>query len=91
MSILFGSVLRNEKEAKDIDVLLVTVTDKKKFSKLKKEIAEINLINTKQIHPIYQTEEDLKNNIKKGDKVVLNAIKGIVVFGEDMLLKVLEK
>ncbi len=89
LAILFGSVLRNEREAKDIDVLLIA--NNKSFKMLKKEIKEINLINTKQLHPIYQVEEDIKNNIKKGDKVVLNAIKGIVVFGEDMLISMLEK
>ena len=88
-SILFGSVTTKQKEAKDIDVLLIT--NEKKFSKLKEEIKEINLINIKKIHPIYQTEKDLKENIKKRDKPVLNAIKGIVIFGEDMLINLLEK
>lgn len=89
LAILFGSVLRNEKDAKDIDVLFLT--DKKQFHKLKREIEEINLINIKQLHPIYQTEEDFKDNIKKEDKVILNAIKGVVVFGEDKFVELLEK
>ncbi len=89
MAILFGSVLRNEKDAKDIDILLVS--DEKSFPKLKKAIDEINLINPKKLHPVYQTEEDLKNNISKEDKVILNAVKGIIVFGEDILLNVLSK
>jgi len=88
-AVLFGSILKKQKEAKDIDVLLVT--DKRRFSRLKKEIEEINLINVKKLHPVYQTEGDLKKNIKKGDKVVLNAIKGIVVFGEDKIMDMLEK
>jgi len=88
-SVLFGSVLHKQKDANDIDVLLIT--DKKKFKKLKKEIEEINNINTKKLHPVYQTKEDLKKNIKKGDKPLLNAIKGIVVFGEDTIINLLEK
>jgi len=88
-AILFGSVIKKNKEAKDIDVLLIT--NKKRFSKLKKEIEEINLINTKRLHPIYQTKEDIIKNIKKEDKILLNAIKGIVVFGEDLIIKLLEK
>jgi len=84
VAILFGSILRKHKEAKDVDVLLIT--DQKKFSKLKKEIEKINLINVKKLHPIYQTEKDLGENIKKQDKPILNAIKGIVVFGEDILI-----
>lgn len=88
-AILFGSVLKKHEEAKDIDVLLIT--DKKTFPKLKKEVNEINLISIKKLHPIYQTGEDLKENIKKHDKPILDAIKGIVVFGEDKIISLLEK
>lgn len=89
IAILFGSILRKGKRAEDVDIFLVT--DKKKFSKLKKEIKEINLVNLKKIHPIYQAKEDLEKNIKKGDKPVLNAIKGLVVFGEDVFINLIEK
>ena len=87
--ILFGSVLKKHKESKDIDVLLIT--DGKRFSKLKKEIESINFINIKKLHPLYQTEEDIKKNIKKRDKPLLNAIKGTIVFGEDKIISLLEK
>ncbi|MBI2106446.1 nucleotidyltransferase domain-containing protein [Candidatus Woesearchaeota archaeon] len=86
-AVLFGSLLRKGKNANDIDILLIT--DNKKFQKLKKEIEEINYINIKKIHPMYQTKDDVKNNIKKEDKPLLNALKGIVVFGEDTLMGVL--
>ena len=88
-AILFGSVLKKQKEAKDIDVLLIT--DKKRFKKLRKEIEDINLIHVKRLHPMYQTKEDIKKNIKKEDKPLLNAIKGIVVFGEDLIIRLIEK
>jgi len=88
-TIVFGSVLKKHKEAKDIDVLLVT--DKKGFSKLKKQVEEINITNIKKIHPVYQTEEDIKKHIKKEQKIVLNAIKGIVAFGELLLIDLIEK
>lgn len=88
-AILFGSVLREYKEARDIDVVLIT--DKKRFSKLKKEIEEIDKLNVKRLHPVYQTKEDFIKNIKKGDKALLGAMKGIVVFGEDMVIDLLQK
>ena len=88
-AVLFGSILKKEKEAKDIDLLLITSEDK--FAELKKEIESINLINTKKIHPLYQTKQDLIKNIKKQDKPILNAIKGIVAFGEDKIISLLEK
>lgn len=88
-AILFGSVLKKQKEAKDIDVVLIT--DKTRFYKLKKEVEDINLINVKKLHPVYQTKEDFINNIKKEDKPLFSAIKGIVVFGEDIIINLLEK
>lgn len=88
-AILFGSVLRKQKEAKDIDVLLIT--NQKKFKELKKEIEKINIINAKKLHPVYQTKRDLEKNIKKQDKPILSAIKGIVVSGEDIMVKLFEK
>lgn len=87
--ILFGSILRKEKEAKDIDALIVV--DKRGFEKVKKEVDDINILNEKKIHPVYQTKEDLQKHIKKENKVVLNAIKGIIVAGEDTIIKVLQK
>lgn len=88
LAILFGSIL-TKKDPNDIDVLFVT--DQKRFDQLKKEVEKLNEINIKKIHPVYQTFEDLVNNIKNRDKVVLNAIKGIVVFGEDKFLGVYDE
>lgn len=88
VAVLFGSVLR-KKEAKDIDALLITT--QKKFSELKKEVEHINLINIKKLHPLYQSKEDVRANIKKEDKALLNAIKGIIAFGEDKIIEILEK
>ena len=89
LAILFGSVLSKSETAKDIDVLFVV--SQKIFNELKKEIGQINRMNDKKIHPVFQSIQDIKDNIKKQDKVVLNAIKGIVIFGEDTLLEVIEK
>jgi len=83
--VLFGSVL-DKLNPNDIDVLLIT--DQKRFSKLQKEIKELNEINVKKIHPMYQTYEDIVNNIKKRDKPILNAIKGIVLTGEEKFLDI---
>lgn len=87
--VLFGSVLEKENKARDIDSLILV--NKKDFNKVKKEVEEINVINEKKVHPIYQTREDLNKHITEGNKVILNAIKGIVVFGEDTLVPLLKK
>lgn len=82
--ILFGSVLRKQ-DPNDIDVLFLT--DQEHFSGLKKEIAELNAINIKQIHPMYQAWNDIIANIRKMDKPLLSAIKGIAVKGEEKLIE----
>jgi len=87
--ILFGSVLKKEKGAGDIDALILV--NKKSFNFVKKEIDETNILNEKKIHPIYQTKEDLKNHIKQKNKVLLNALRGIFISGEDLLLEVLRQ
>ncbi len=89
IAILFGSVLSKHDKANDIDVLFVA--SQKNFSELKKEIEGINRLNDKKIHPVYQSKQDLIENINKEDKVILNAIKGIVVFGEDIFLDSVKK
>lgn len=83
--ILFGSVLRKENKANDVDVL--AVTGQNKFGKLKEEIIELNKINEKRIHPVYQSMKDLRNNITNRDKIVLNALKGVVALGEETLIE----
>jgi len=83
--LLFGSVL-GKPNPNDIDVLFVT--SQKKFSKLQEEIKEINEMNIKKIHPMYQTYDDLIQNIKKKDRPLLNAIKGTIVLGEEKYLEI---
>ena len=89
--VLFGSILRNEKEAKDIDIHIVA--DKKDYSKIKEIIEERNKILPKPIHLIFQTPDDFKSDIKRRYKVTIEIIKtGIVLFGQDEFRKmVIEK
>jgi predicted nucleotidyltransferase len=77
--VLFGSVLKHGKKANDIDVLIIV--EKNNFKVVQKQIDELNKLSSKKIHPVYQTIKDFKENVKK-DKVIQNAIKGLVVKGE---------
>ena len=86
--ILFGSVLRKQEAARDIDV--VAIITKKTFETVKKEVAGVDAINRKKLHLLYQTKQDFKDNIKKLDSVLLNAIKGLVVKGENVILEALK-
>lgn len=87
--VLFGSVLRSEKEAQDIDLLIVLKPENNK--KINKLLDKKNEVLIKKIHPIKQTSEDLIKNLKKADKVVLSAMNsGIVLYGQDKLLEIIK-
>lgn len=79
MAIIFGSVLKVQEKAGDVDVLFVV--KKNNFNVLKKKIEKLNRINEKKIHPIYQTLNDLKKNLIKKDKVIMNILNGVIIFG----------
>lgn len=83
--VLFGSILKKSDEAKDIDALIVV--EKANLNNVEKGIEEINLLDKKKIHPIFQTKEDLKKNINSLDRVILNSIKGIVILGEENFIE----
>lgn len=80
--ILFGSVLRNEKEAADVDLLIIS--EKHNFSVIKKIIDLKNEVLSKKIHPIMQTKEDFNKDFINKNKVVLEIIRtGVILFGQE--------
>lgn len=89
LAILFGSVLKKDREAKDIDILLVF--DKKNLGDIENLVDSINRIKSKKIHAVYQTGEDLVKNIKKQDKAILEEIRtGIILWGRDFLVEAIK-
>ena len=83
--ILFGSIIRNEEKANDVDLLLVF--NKKNNNKINDFIKEKNRLLIKKLHPIKQTRDDLRKNILKRDKVIIDAIKnGIVLHGHEKII-----
>ena len=89
ITFLFGSVLKIKEKAKDIDVLFIVKQNN--FNALKKKVEKLNKINEKKIHAIYQTLDDFKKNIIKQDKVILNAIKGVMVLGDKKFIHLIQK
>jgi len=89
IAIIFGSIVKNSKKANDIDLLLVF--KKEQNRSINKIIEEKRAISKKTIHLIKQSPKDLENNLKKRDKIILNALKnGYVLYGYDKLLEVLK-
>lgn len=88
IGILFGSVLSKE-EYNDVDLLLVFKPSQN--SKINQLADVINKASIKRVHLVKQTKNDLKENIKKKDKVVLDLIKnGIVVFGYETIIELIK-
>lgn len=87
--ILFGSIIRNEKAARDIDLLIVTY--KEKFKDIEKIIEETQKYTNRKIHPLIQTLENFTKDVGKKNKVMLEILKtGIVLFGQEEFRKTLE-
>lgn len=83
--VLFGSVLTKGEDARDIDVLVII--KEKNFKKVEKGKQEIGRIAIKPLHFMYQTQKDFENNIKKGDKPLLDVIRtGVVLWGQNLVL-----
>src|SRR3989344_162316 len=80
---LFGSILHSPKEANDIDLLVITKNGKE-FKVIKNIISEAQISQSKKIHAIDLTIEELKENINNKNKAYLEAInKGVVLFGQE--------
>lgn len=90
--ILFGSILRNSKEANDID-LLVTLNEKKYFQNIDKILLKLQQTQIKKIHLIDLTEEELKKelNINKNKAYADAFKKGVVLFGHDNYIKFISR
>ena len=80
--IIFGSIIKNEKEAKDIDLLVCA--EAKNFDNIKKIIKEKDNILSKKVHLIFQTKEDFKKDFIQKNKVTIEIIKtGVILFGQE--------
>ena len=87
--LLFGSITRNQKKASDVDV--VFIFKKGKYDKVRDFVSKKNKTLFKKIHEIPQTIRDLKDNLRDGNKAMLDAVRtGYVLHGQDALVKVIK-
>lgn len=85
--ILFGSII-DTKDAKDIDVLFII--DKGKSKAVEDFCMKLSNLRPKRVNPLLMTMADFKANIKKQDKVIVDIFrKGIILFGEDVIINIL--
>ena len=88
--ILFGSILNNPKEAKDIDIL--AVVNKKNFNAVEEIIIKVQQTQLKKIHVIDLTEREFGQELKKTSKAYIDALrKGIILYGQDNLIQFMKE
>ena len=84
--ILFGSVLHSPKKANDIDI--IGVAEKRNFIEIQSIIDDVQKTQIKKIHSINFTKTEFKNELKKPNKAVIDALKrGVVLFGQENFVK----
>ena len=87
--IIFGSIIKNYKDASDIDILFVL--DKKYYNNINSFVEQKNKVLLKPIHTIIQTINDLRTNLKKKNPVIISAMRsGYVLYGYDKLVGVIK-
>jgi DNA-binding Lrp family transcriptional regulator len=88
--LLYGSILKCEKTANDIDIIGI-VSDKKKFRTIDKKIIALQREEMRDIHTINFTPEEFLQEVKKNEAFI-NALKtGVVLFGQEEYIKFMKK
>lgn len=86
--VIFGSYITKKQNPTDLDILFVL--EKKNFKKYKQMLGKVQDITPIKIQDVIQTTNDLGENLKKEDPVIVGIIKkGIIVWGFDVLVKVI--
>ena len=89
--ILYGSVIHSPKEASDIDILGV-VSNKNNFLSIEEVIKKIQKTQIKKIHSENFTQIEFKEEIRKPNKIFIDAIKkGVVIFGQEKFIKFIKE
>jgi len=87
--IIFGSYTTEKQNPEDIDLLFVLKKDN--FRKYKEETKKIFPIMPVKVHDVLQTKEDLKANIFKKDKVIIEILrKGVILWGHEKIIEVIK-
>jgi len=88
--LLFGSILRKGKDARDADVCLI-LKKSEDYKLLQRMIKEMNEQNRLKIDPLYLTEKDLEKKLIEKDKPLMEMVKScIVVHGHELFVEVVK-
>ena len=89
LCIIFGSYATKKEKPNDIDILFVIKkSDYKKYSEILEKTKRILPL---KLHDVIQTKEDLAKNIKKQEKLIIQAVsEGIVLWGHEFLIEAIK-
>ena len=88
--VLFGSVLRKQKDAVDVDVCFI-LKSHGDYTKVQAKVNEVNKRNRQKIHPLYLTQKDLEEKLKQKDNPLIEMVKScVVVHGQEIFVEVLK-
>ena len=86
---IYGSAIKNYKEARDIDIM-ITINDKE-LRELNKILDEKQKILPKKLHVIKLTHKDLLKNLKNKNKSMVDIVKNaIILYGQDKYVEIME-
>ncbi len=89
LCMLFGSYITKKEKPNDIDILFVI--NKGDYNKYSDVLEKVKRILPLKLHDVIQTKEDLTKNIKKGEKLIIQALsEGIVLWGHEFLIEVIK-
>jgi len=87
--VLYGSVIKMGKEARDIDILIIL--EKRNFKKAYNKFKEIKELKPKVIHDIMMTKEDLAKNLRKNNEAMIDMLKyGQILWGPEIIVEAIK-
>ena len=87
--VFFGSAIKEYAQAHDIDVMIVM--ENKEVREVNKILKKKEEILPKKIHAIKLTPQDLLDNLKKKDKVIIDIVKhAIVLYGQEKYVEIMK-
>lgn len=87
--VLFGSYITTKRAPGDLDILFVV--ERTNFEAYKRTLGKVQDITPVNIHDVVQTAVDLQQNLKKGDPIVIEALRnGIVLWGFATLVEAIK-
>ena len=89
--LLFGSILHNPKEARDIDIFAV-VENRKEFKTINEIMIKIQGTQSKKIHFIDLTESEFEQELKNKNKAYIDALaKGVILYGQEDFIRLIKR